>query len=105
MSATPDPRLKAETLTIRTLTGFDETVRVLGSKSYTNRYLAIASLSGQETVIDNALLSDDTVYFSRAVTGWACSQRQRALRSSSMSRRWSPFSPYARCAGYAPCPG
>ena len=67
MSATPDPRLEADSLTVRTLTGFDETVRVLGSKSYTNRYLAIASLSGQETVIDNALLSDDTLYFSRAI--------------------------------------
>ncbi|MYX32698.1 MULTISPECIES: 3-phosphoshikimate 1-carboxyvinyltransferase [unclassified Streptomyces] len=67
MTTTPDPRLKAETLTVVPLAAFDETVRVLGSKSYTNRYLAIASLSGQETVIDNALLSDDTVYLARAI--------------------------------------
>ncbi|WP_329182766.1 3-phosphoshikimate 1-carboxyvinyltransferase [Actinacidiphila glaucinigra] len=67
MTTTPDPRLKAESVTIVPLAAFDETVRVLGSKSYTNRYLAIASLSGQETVIDNALLSDDTVYLARAI--------------------------------------
>lgn len=67
MTATSDPRLEAESVTVRTLPGFDETVHVLGSKSYTNRYLAIASLSGQETVVDNALLSDDTVYLARAI--------------------------------------
>src|SRR5690606_39922584 len=56
MSATPAPRLKAESLTVRTLAGFDETVRVLGSKSYTNRYLAIASLSGQAPAPEHDLL-------------------------------------------------
>ncbi|MBK3562683.1 3-phosphoshikimate 1-carboxyvinyltransferase [Streptomyces sp. MBT62] len=67
MNATPDPRLKAESVTVAPLAAFDERVSVLGSKSYTNRYLAIASLSGQETVINGALLSDDTVYLARAI--------------------------------------
>ncbi|WP_326718850.1 3-phosphoshikimate 1-carboxyvinyltransferase [Streptomyces sp. NBC_00243] len=67
MNATPDPRLKAEEVTVLPLAAFDERVSVLGSKSYTNRYLAIASLSGQETVINGALLSDDTLYFARAI--------------------------------------
>ncbi|MBA0050868.1 3-phosphoshikimate 1-carboxyvinyltransferase [Streptomyces sp. AJS327] len=70
MSAVPDPRRAADSLTVRTLAGFDETVHVLGSKSYTNRYLAIASLSGEETVIDNALLSDDTLYLARAIAAF-----------------------------------
>ncbi len=67
MNATPDPRLKAESVTVVPLAAFDERVSVLGSKSYTNRYLAIASLSGRETVINGALLSDDTVYLARAI--------------------------------------
>ena len=67
MNATPDPRLKAEEVTVLPLAAFDERVSVLGSKSYTNRYLAIASLSGRETVIKGALLSDDTLYFARAI--------------------------------------
>ncbi|MEV6974457.1 3-phosphoshikimate 1-carboxyvinyltransferase [Kitasatospora sp. NPDC093806] len=68
MSATPDPRLKAEELTVLPFEGpLDTEVRVLGSKSYTNRYLAIASLSGEETVISGALLSDDTLYFAKAI--------------------------------------
>lgn len=70
MNAPSDPRLKAEAVTVVPLAAFDETVRVLGSKSYTNRYLAIASLSGQETVINNALLSDDTLYFARAIAAF-----------------------------------
>ncbi|UED87552.1 3-phosphoshikimate 1-carboxyvinyltransferase [Streptomyces profundus] len=67
MSPTPDARLASAALTVRPVTGFDATVRVLGSKSYTNRYLALAALSGEPTVIDNALLSDDTRYLARAV--------------------------------------
>ncbi|WP_424533461.1 3-phosphoshikimate 1-carboxyvinyltransferase [Sphaerisporangium viridialbum] len=66
-SATPDPRRKAAELTVRPLPAVDADVKVLGSKSYTNRYLAIASLSGQETTLENALVSDDTVYFSRGI--------------------------------------
>jgi 3-phosphoshikimate 1-carboxyvinyltransferase len=68
MSAVPDPRLKAEELTVNILgEPLDTEVKVLGSKSYTNRYIAIAALSGQPTVIDGALLSDDTVYLAKAV--------------------------------------
>ncbi|MET8144332.1 3-phosphoshikimate 1-carboxyvinyltransferase [Sphaerisporangium sp. NPDC005288] len=66
-SATPDPRRKAAEVTVRPLRTMDADVKVLGSKSYTNRYLAIASLSGQETTLENALISDDTVYLSRGV--------------------------------------
>ena len=67
MSATPDPRLKAHRLTVVPLESVDTEVKVLGSKSYTNRYIALASLSGKDTVIEGALLSDDTLYFARAV--------------------------------------
>lgn len=62
-----DKRLEADELTIRTLADFSGVVRVLGSKSYSNRYLAIASLSGEATTIDGALVSDDTVYLARAI--------------------------------------
>ncbi|WP_204017892.1 3-phosphoshikimate 1-carboxyvinyltransferase [Sphaerimonospora thailandensis] len=54
-------------MTVRTLRTVDSEVKVLGSKSYTNRYLAIASLSGQDTTLENALISDDTVYFARGI--------------------------------------
>ncbi|WP_066369455.1 3-phosphoshikimate 1-carboxyvinyltransferase [Herbidospora mongoliensis] len=64
---TSDPRRKAAELTMRTLPTMDADVKVLGSKSYTNRYLAIAALSGQETTLENALISDDTIYLSRGV--------------------------------------
>ncbi|WP_306215272.1 3-phosphoshikimate 1-carboxyvinyltransferase [Actinoplanes sp. RD1] len=64
---TTDPRLKAHELTVLPLPGIDADVQVLGSKSYTNRYIAIASLSGQETLIQGALLSDDTLYFTKAI--------------------------------------
>ncbi len=67
MSITRDSRLTAHQLTVLRMESLDAQVTVLGSKSYTNRYLAIASLSGQETIIDHALLSDDTVYFVRAI--------------------------------------
>ncbi|MFJ4827106.1 3-phosphoshikimate 1-carboxyvinyltransferase [Streptomyces bacillaris] len=63
-----DPRLKAESVTIRPLGAFRETVRVLGSKSYSNRYLALASLSGEPTVIEGALVCDDTRYLADALT-------------------------------------
>jgi 3-phosphoshikimate 1-carboxyvinyltransferase len=67
MAASADPRMKAQEVTVRPLSTLDTDVKVLGSKSYTNRYIALASLSGQETVINGALLSDDTLYFSRAI--------------------------------------
>ena len=67
MSLTPDPRLLLQELAVRLLDTIDTEVEVPGSKSYTNRYIAIASLSGAETVIEGALLSDDTLYFARAI--------------------------------------
>ncbi|GAA3828485.1 3-phosphoshikimate 1-carboxyvinyltransferase [Sphaerisporangium flaviroseum] len=66
-SATIDPRRQAHELTVRPLPAVDAVVKVLGSKSYTNRYLAIASLSGRETTLENALVADDTVYLSRGI--------------------------------------
>jgi 3-phosphoshikimate 1-carboxyvinyltransferase len=72
----PDPRTKAEQLTVRPLPAFDTKVKVLGSKSYSNRYLTIASLSGKQTTIEGALISDDTVYLAKAI-------EQRELRYGS----------------------
>ncbi|MGQ0839478.1 3-phosphoshikimate 1-carboxyvinyltransferase [Actinokineospora sp.] len=62
-----DERLRAETVTIRTLDTVDRVISVAGSKSYTNRYIAMASLCGKRMEIENALLSDDTTYFTRAI--------------------------------------
>jgi 3-phosphoshikimate 1-carboxyvinyltransferase len=62
-----DPRLSAETVTIRPLETFDRTVEVLGSKSYSNRYLALAALSGEPTVVEGALVCDDTKYLAGAL--------------------------------------
>ena len=48
----------------------DATVQVLGSKSYTNRFLAIGGLAateGHSTVLRRALVSDDTRYLARAI--------------------------------------
>ncbi|GAB2591824.1 3-phosphoshikimate 1-carboxyvinyltransferase [Streptomyces capparidis] len=67
MTNTPELRLKAPRLTVVPSGPVDTEVRVLGSKSYTNRFLAIASLSGRETLIEGALLSDDTLYLTRAI--------------------------------------
>ncbi|GGR21318.1 3-phosphoshikimate 1-carboxyvinyltransferase [Streptomyces roseolus] len=67
MSGINDPRLKAEELTVEPLAAIDHDVKVLGSKSYTNRQIAVAALSGKEGVIDGALISDDTVFFTKAV--------------------------------------
>ncbi|WP_328299266.1 3-phosphoshikimate 1-carboxyvinyltransferase [Streptomyces sp. NBC_00435] len=73
MSALNDPRLKAEQLAIETIDSIDHEVRVLGSKSYTNRQIAIAALAaldGKTGVIDGALVSDDTIYFANAVASF-----------------------------------
>ncbi|MGW4213705.1 3-phosphoshikimate 1-carboxyvinyltransferase [Lentzea sp. NPDC004789] len=62
--------MEATELTVRTLPTFERVVNVLGSKSYSNRYLAIASLAavqGQETTIEGALVSDDTVLLAKAI--------------------------------------
>ncbi len=47
-------------LEIKPAHGIDVTVKVPGSKSYTNRALITASLAAGESVIRNVLLSDDT---------------------------------------------
>ena len=47
-------------LEIKPTHGIDVTVKVPGSKSYTNRALITASLAAGESVIRNVLLSDDT---------------------------------------------
>ncbi|MHC4182925.1 MAG: 3-phosphoshikimate 1-carboxyvinyltransferase [Planctomycetota bacterium] len=47
-------------LEIKPIHGIDVTVKVPGSKSYTNRALITASLAAGESVIRNVLLSDDT---------------------------------------------
>lgn len=67
MPTVSDPRLNAAQLTVNRLDGLDAEVRVLGSKSYTNRYITIAALSGEETLIEGALLADDTRYLARAI--------------------------------------
>jgi 3-phosphoshikimate 1-carboxyvinyltransferase len=43
------------------------TVRVPGSKSLTNRALLVAALAEGETVLENALFSDDTLFFASAL--------------------------------------
>ncbi len=67
MSHEPDPRLKQAEVSVLPLDSVDAEVAVLGSKSFTNRYIAIAALSGQDTLIEGALLSDDTGYFARGI--------------------------------------
>jgi 3-phosphoshikimate 1-carboxyvinyltransferase len=67
-TADPDPRLAAEELTVRTLPPFDQVVKVPGSKSYSNRYLAIAALTGQDTTVEDALVSDDTVLLAEGIS-------------------------------------
>ena len=67
MSPTEDSRLSAHQVSVRTAATVDAAVPVLGSKSYTNRHLAISSFADQPTVIDRALLSDDTVYLARGI--------------------------------------
>lgn len=67
MSPTEDPRLCVDQVAVRTAGSVDADVPVLGSKSYTNRYLAMASFAEEQTVIDRALLSDDTVFLARGI--------------------------------------
>jgi 3-phosphoshikimate 1-carboxyvinyltransferase len=62
-----DTRLNVPQVAVRPAACIDHDVIVPGSKSYTNRYLAIGSLAGCQTRIQNALVSDDTVYFAHAI--------------------------------------
>lgn len=50
------------------LSGIDARVRLPGSKSYTNRHIAISALAVEPTELRNALISDDTRYLASAVT-------------------------------------
>jgi 3-phosphoshikimate 1-carboxyvinyltransferase len=50
-----------------TLHSLDATVRVPGSKSLTNRALLIAALANGATRLTNALFSDDSCYFAKAL--------------------------------------
>lgn len=65
-----DARLQAEQVTLRPLSSFTRDVKLLGSKSYSNRYLALAALaalSGRPTTLEGALVCDDTQYLGRAL--------------------------------------
>jgi len=62
-----DPRLKLDRLEIQPLAAIDATVEVLGSKSYTNRHIAMAALSPHPTSLRRALLADDTRLLAAAV--------------------------------------
>lgn len=65
--AATDPTLALDHVEIAQLTSIDATVEVLGSKSYTNRYLAIASLASTPSTLVNALLSEDTLLLAEAI--------------------------------------
>src|SRR5262249_8976139 len=57
-----------DTLEITPVSGpIDATVRLPGSKSYTNRALVVAALASGESRIERALFSDDTRYMSDAL--------------------------------------
>lgn len=65
-----DPPLDRYEREIEPLGDVDAIVEIPGSKSYTNRFIAIASLaalSGQPSTLRGALLSQDTVYLSKAL--------------------------------------
>jgi 3-phosphoshikimate 1-carboxyvinyltransferase len=52
---------------IKPLTDLDATVRVPGSKSYTQRAMVIAALAEGESVLHDPLLSEDTLHLSEAL--------------------------------------
>ena len=62
-----DPRLNVAQLEIQPQSVVDATVKVLGSKSYTNRALTIAALARGSTTVINALRSEDTIHLARAL--------------------------------------
>ncbi|MGR3219054.1 MAG: 3-phosphoshikimate 1-carboxyvinyltransferase [Candidatus Anammoxibacter sp.] len=53
---------------IKPVKNIDAVIKVPGSKSYTNRALIIGALAEGNTVINNALFSDDTKYMIAALT-------------------------------------
>ena len=66
-STTADPRLDWPEIEVEPIKEIDTTTEVLGSKSYTNRYIAIAALADRPSTLHRALLSQDTVLLSKAV--------------------------------------
>lgn len=64
---TENPVLALPEFGIVPLAEVDTTVEVLGSKSYTNRFLAIAGLSSEPTTLHNALVSQDTILLAKAL--------------------------------------
>lgn len=70
VDVTPDPRLRLDALEIEPLPGVDATTQVLGSKSYTNRHIAIAALCPHPTKLRNALLAEDTRLLAAAVAAF-----------------------------------
>jgi len=68
--ATTDLRLRLDELEILPLRSMDGVAEIPGSKSYTNRALAIASLADGVTTLENALLSEDTLYLLRAAAAF-----------------------------------
>ncbi len=63
---------------IKPATNISATVAIPASKSYTNRALLIAALAEGESRIENPLLSDDTKYMSRALTGFGIAIKQES---------------------------
>lgn len=59
---------KMETIReMKPVNGVDLNVEIPGSKSYSNRALAIAALAKGESVLENILISDDTIFMVRAL--------------------------------------
>lgn len=59
--------LDLDEVAISPIDTIDATISVLGSKSYTNRFLAIAGLCEEPTTLHNALLSQDTILLAEAL--------------------------------------
>ncbi|MCZ7431124.1 3-phosphoshikimate 1-carboxyvinyltransferase [Streptomyces sp. WMMC1477] len=66
-SESTSPVLKLSEYEVTPIGRVDGTVQVLGSKSYTNRHLAMAGLSTEPTTLHNALLSQDTLILADAL--------------------------------------
>lgn len=66
-SASQTSILDLPEIAISPLDGLDATVGVVGSKSYTNRFLAIAGLCPEQTVLRNALHAQDTILLAKAL--------------------------------------
>lgn len=62
-----NPILNLAEYEVTPIKGVDATVPVLGSKSYTNRHLAMAGLSPEPTTLHGALLSQDTLLLAKAL--------------------------------------